>query len=87
VLSFFRDQSEKLQKMIFDKFDLDTITKHKLRAGTPYAFQGEERDIMLISSGVDKDSVGGTYLYLNRPDVFNVALTRARDLLCMSLIL
>jgi len=80
VLSFFRDQSEKLQKMIFDKFDLDTITKHKLRAGTPYAFQGEERDIMLISSGVDKDSVGGTYLYLNRPDVFNVALTRARDL-------
>lgn len=80
VLSFFRDQAEKLQSLIFDAFDLTVITQHKLRAGTPYSFQGEERDIMLISCTVDGETAGGTYLYLNRPDVFNVSVTRARHL-------
>jgi len=80
VLTFFRDQAEKLQDLIFDTFDLAVITQHKLRAGTPYSFQGEERDMMLLSCAVDRNSAGGTYLYLNRPDVFNVSVTRARHL-------
>ncbi|MCP4691969.1 MAG: AAA family ATPase [Desulfobacterales bacterium] len=78
VLSFFRDQAEELQKRILDAFSLEAITAHRLRAGTPYAFQGEERDVMLISSAVDSKEKGGTWRYLNRPDVFNVAITRAR---------
>ncbi|MFN3882526.1 MAG: DEAD/DEAH box helicase [Nitrincola lacisaponensis] len=78
ILSFFRDQAEKLQELIFDNFDLTQITQHKLRAGTPYSFQGEERDIMLLSCAVDSNTANGTYLYLNRSDVFNVSVTRAR---------
>ena len=80
VLSFFRDQAEYIQDCIFQSFDLEQIMTHKLRCGTPYAFQGEERDVMLISCGVDGESVAGTYTYINRPDVFNVAITRAREL-------
>ncbi len=79
ILSFFRAQAEHIQNEIFGTFTLDEITKHKIRAGTPYAFQGEERDIMLISCCVDSNSVGGTYTYLNRSDVFNVSITRARE--------
>jgi hypothetical protein len=80
VLSFFRDQANEIQQIIFREFDLDVISQHKIRAGTPYAFQGEERDIMLISCAVDSEENSGTYRYLNRADVFNVSITRARDL-------
>jgi len=80
VLSFFSDQARYIQDRIFQTFDLEQIITHKLRCGTPYAFQGEERDVMLISCGVDADSVAGTYTYINRPDVFNVGITRAREL-------
>jgi|GEM_PF-297412 len=80
VISFFRDQAEKLQKTLAKTFDVDTIAAHKLRAGTPYTFQGEERDIILLSCGVDIKASRGTYQYLNKGDVFNVAITRARDL-------
>jgi hypothetical protein len=78
VLSFFSDQAKFLQQLIFDEFSIDIITAHKLRSGTPYAFQGEEREIMLVSCGIDEAATDGTYTYLNRPDVFNVAITRAR---------
>jgi hypothetical protein len=80
VLSFFRAQAEYIQDEIFKHFNLDEIMAHKLRCGTPYAFQGEERDIMLISCAVDKDSVAGSFNYINRTDVFNVSITRAREL-------
>lgn len=80
VLSFFRAQAEYIQDEIFKNFDLEQIMVHKLRCGTPYAFQGEERDIMLISCAVDKDSVSGSFNYINRADVFNVSITRAREL-------
>jgi hypothetical protein len=80
VLSFFRDQAQYIQDRIFQSFDLEQIMTHKLRCGTPYAFQGEERDVMLISCAVDVDSVAGTFTYINRPDVFNVGITRAREL-------
>ena len=80
IVSFFRAQAEYLQDLIFDELDLDDISKHAIRAGTPYAFQGEERDVILISCAVDDDTSSTSYVYLNREDVFNVAITRAREL-------
>lgn len=80
ALSFFREQAAHIQNQIFAQFSVDEIISHKIRSGTPYAFQGEERDIMLISCGVDGESAGATYTYLNRADVFNVSITRAREL-------
>ncbi len=79
VLSFFRAQAEYIQDEIFKHFNLEEIMAHKLRCGTPYAFQGEERDIMLISCAVDSNSVAGSFNYINRTDVFNVSITRARE--------
>jgi hypothetical protein len=80
VVSFFKDQAQFIQDKIFDEFSLNDITLHNLRSGTPYAFQGEERDIVLISCAVDSDTSASTYTYLNRHDVFNVSITRAREL-------
>lgn len=78
VVSFFREQADYIQDQIFQRFSLEDMMDHKLRAGTPYAFQGEERDIMLLSCGVDADSNASTYNYMNKDDVFNVTITRAR---------
>jgi hypothetical protein len=80
ILSFFSNQAEYIGKKLFKEFTLDELTAHRLRTGTAYSFQGEERDIMMISCVVDAKSVGSAYQYMNRDDVFNVAITRARDL-------
>ncbi|MEM9981199.1 MAG: DEAD/DEAH box helicase, partial [Bacteroidota bacterium] len=78
VLSPFRDQVDYLSKTIKAQFSLEQITKHQIEVGTAYSFQGNERDIMFISWVVDKQSASGSFSYLNKEDVFNVSITRAR---------
>jgi len=78
VLSPFREQVEELQRLVLKRVSAQAIEKHAIRLGTPYGFQGEERDVVFISFAVDRSATGPTFRYLNRPDVFNVAVTRAR---------
>lgn len=78
VLSPFRDQVDLLARELQDRLGLPTIEKHDLLVGTPFAFQGEERDVMFLSLAVDGDSHPGSFMFLNRADVFNVSITRAR---------
>ena len=47
--------------------------------GTAFSFQGNERDTMMLSFVLDDDSPAGSYNYINRRDVFNVSITRARS--------
>lgn len=79
VLSPFRDQVDYLSKAIVERVELETIEKHNLLIGTAYSFQGEERDVMLLSLAVDGGSHPTSFRYLSQPDVFNVSITRARD--------
>lgn len=78
VLSFFRDQTEHLKQQILQECSLSDIRAHQVKVGTPFSFQGEERDHMLISCAIDDNSHAGTWGYLNQADVFNVATSRAR---------
>jgi len=78
VISPFRHQADHISKEIEHHFKQSDIIKYKIRAATPYGFQGEERDIMLISFNVDNDSKRAA-AYLNKADVFNVSITRARQ--------
>lgn len=80
ILSFFSKQAELIQHALWQNFEFHSIVEHKLRSGTPYSFQGEERDIMLISGCIDDETPPGALTYMNRPDVFNVAVSRAREL-------
>jgi len=79
VLSPFREQAAHLARAVEREFSAETIEKHLISVGTAYAFQGEERDIMFLSFTVDGKTAGGSIAYLNRADVFNVAITRARQ--------
>jgi superfamily I DNA and/or RNA helicase len=78
ILSPFRDQVNHISKCISQQFSITQLERHKLSVGTPYTFQGEERDIMLISFAVDDDSHPAAFSYLNKADVFNVGITRAK---------
>jgi hypothetical protein len=79
LLSPLRDQVDWLRKEVEKRFTAEELLRHRIQVGTPFAFQGEERDLMYISFALDSTSHPSAFTYLNRPDVFNVSITRARS--------
>lgn len=80
ILSPFRDQVENISKEITNNFTLTELKKHQVSINTPYGFQGDERDIMILSFVVDNSANAMSFRYLNKEEVFNVAITRARKM-------
>jgi len=78
VLSPFRAQVDHLRERLGERLSLSSLEKHDVLIGTPYSFQGAERDVVYLSLAVDDASSAGSLKYLQRDDVFNVAITRAR---------
>ncbi|MEM6724321.1 MAG: DEAD/DEAH box helicase, partial [Bacteroidota bacterium] len=78
ILSPFREQVNHLKSLIRSELTSKSIIKHDLLIGTPYHFQGEEKDIMFLSFAIDPETHPSTLIYLNKSDVFNVSITRAR---------
>jgi very-short-patch-repair endonuclease len=54
------------------------VQDHDIAVGTAHTFQGDERDIMLISFCADPNSHRSTLTFMNQENLFNVAVTRAR---------
>lgn len=83
VLSPLRAQVEAFQDAIAKRFDSRSFarltTVHQLRVATAYGFQGEERDKMFLSLAVGASGAAASLRFLSRPDVLNVAVTRARE--------
>ncbi len=79
LLSPFSAQANHLQRQLTKSFSAEVIERHQILVGTPHHFQGEERDIMLISFTLDDNSHTAAFHYLNKEDVFNVSITRARN--------
>ena len=77
VVSPFRDQVEAIRQRVAG-LDLQRLRDFRVLVDTPYGFQGEERDLMIISFAIDA-SASQAAMYLNRQDMFNVAITRARE--------
>ncbi len=76
VVSPFRAQADALEEMIGERVDLERIRVASLRVGTVHAFQGDERDLMIVSLVV-RDG-GDGHAFLEDPNLFNVLVTRAR---------
>ena len=54
------------------------IKKHKIEIGTAHTFQGDERDLILMSWAFANNSFCQSLTFLQKPNLFNVAITRAR---------
>lgn len=79
ILSPFRAQVDAIIKRFEKMENLNfLLERHDLLIGTAHSFQGEERDIMLLSFALDDESPSASFRYLEKQDVFNVSITRAR---------
>jgi superfamily I DNA and/or RNA helicase len=75
IISAVRDQVEYIKELL-DELPAEDFEKHRLICGTPEEFQGDEFDIVIISSTTDEGSRNnGHYSNENR---FNVATSRSR---------
>lgn len=84
VVTPFRKQAVLLRSKLVKLQILDDLTQqHDFIVDTAHRFQGDERDIMIFSPVISKGA--GRYRYTiqfaNNPNLFNVAITRARSLL------
>lgn len=80
IISPFSSQAKHINKLIRNKFSLEVIKKFDLLCGSPYTFQGSEREIILLSLCVSNSTHHSAYLHANKPEVLNVAITRAKSL-------
>ncbi|HVX85427.1 MAG TPA: AAA domain-containing protein [Phycisphaerae bacterium] len=77
VISFLTQQRNKLRAEI-ESFAPELIEKHSLFVGTPEDFQGNERNIMILTFGLDP-SLRYAKGFYEEPRRFNVATSRAID--------
>ncbi|MEM6797006.1 MAG: ATP-binding protein, partial [Acidobacteriota bacterium] len=80
VLSPFRAQVDLLTRRLAESLPAQVLERHSVRVGTAHSFQGEERDVMMLSLAIDARSHPSALRFLERPDVFNVSITRARSI-------
>jgi len=77
VIAMMRNQCNLIQSFIDEKIDFRLIDKHKIMVGTPEEFQGNERDVMIFSLGLDDNCRHSIGHYQNAQRL-NVATSRAR---------
>ena len=78
VVSPFRGQVDLISKAIRQVLTETTIRKHQIEVGTAHTFQGDERDVIIFSLAVADNSFAQSLTFLQKPNLFNVAITRAR---------
>ncbi|MCQ2753525.1 MAG: AAA domain-containing protein [bacterium] len=78
IISPFRAQVDQLKISVAKVLSEHMMEKHKIEIGTAHTFQGDERDIMLISWAYANNSFPQSLIFLQKPNLFNVAITRAR---------
>lgn len=79
IITPFGDQAKYINKLIATKFDIKTIKQFNILCGTPYNFQGSEREIIIISFTVCKKTHHSAFTHLNKSEVLNVGTTRAKS--------
>ena len=79
IISPFRAQVDQLKISVQKVLSDYMIKKHQIEIGTAHTFQGDERDIMLISWGFANNSYPQSITFLQKPNLFNVAITRAKN--------
>lgn len=78
IISPFRAQVEQLKVSVAKVLSDHMIKKHWIEIGTAHTFQGDERDIILMSWAFANNSFPQSLTFLQKPNLFNVAISRAR---------
>ncbi len=78
IISPFRGQVELIKKALNQLYPEAVQRRHKIEVGTAHTFQGDERDIIMLSWAVANNSFNQSLTFLQIPNLFNVAITRAK---------
>ncbi len=79
IISPFRAQVEQLKVSVSRVLSDYMIKKHQIEIGTAHTFQGDERDIMMISWAIADNSYVQSLMFMQKANLFNVAITRGRN--------
>ncbi len=77
VVTPFRAQAEAIEAAALRAFSAEAIEAMDLRIGTVHGFQGNERDVVIVSLGVGETKAA--WKFVEDPSLAAVLLTRARD--------
>lgn len=78
IMSPFRKQVDQIKEIAWEKLNRKRWVNHNIKIGTPHDFQGNERDLMMLSWCIDDETPASAKAYLDKREMFNVATTRAR---------
>jgi superfamily I DNA/RNA helicase len=78
LLSPLRGQTNALQRAVAAAFTTEQIARHQIVTGTAHTLQGDQRDVVVFSTVIDPDYHHATLRFIEDPNLFNVAVTRAR---------
>ncbi len=78
IVSPFRDHVDAVFERIIAAFPASVIQRHGIVVGTAHALQGDEKDIVVFTTSIDVHSHPASLRFLETPNLFNVAITRAR---------
>jgi len=79
IIAPFSSQVKYINSLISEQITIENIKQFKIVCGTPYAFQGSEREIIIISFTVCSKTHHSAFTHLNKPEVLNVGTTRAKS--------
>ncbi|WP_214786069.1 AAA domain-containing protein [Exiguobacterium sp. s183] len=72
-------QTDQIERMATDLIGIDKLIEHNVRFGDAYTFQGDERDVMLLSLVIAPNRRFTALTKETDSQRFNVAASRARD--------
>lgn len=78
VVCPFRDQVDAISDQLIRSFPASVVDRHEIVVGTAHTFQGDEKDVVIFSTSIDPDFHSASLRFLENPNLFNVAVTRAR---------
>lgn len=77
VLSFLTQQRDTIRERLQENFSADEWNDYQLFVGTPEEFQGNEKNIIIITLGLDGTNNRWAKSHYENPNRFNVATSRA----------
>ena len=85
IVTPFREQAQRIEdRLEISGIDRELLRRAGVHVDTAHGFQGDERDVMIFSLCGGDDLTGGALHFLREnPNLFNVAVSRARAMLYM----
>lgn len=85
IVTPFREQAQRIEdRLEISGIDRELLRRAGVHVDTAHGFQGDERDVMIFSLCGGDGLTGGTLHFLREnPNLFNVAVSRARAMLYM----